>query len=95
MSMDDQNNSVGWIYEIIIEGLLDAEWNDIFCGFKVLEGTFPFKADHGHDEMTILRGWVADQAQLRGMMNKIWDLNLTLVSIQRASGENLKGDNHD
>ena len=30
---------------------------------------------------TLLTGPVADQAALRGLLNKIWDLNLSLISV--------------
>ena len=33
--------------------------------------------------ITTLTGAVADQSVLRGILNKIWDLNLTLISVNR------------
>jgi len=37
------------------------------------------------DEATILTGAVADQSALRGILNKLWDLNLILVSVNRLN----------
>ena len=39
--------------------------------------------------VTTLTGPVADQSALRGILSKIWDLNLTLISVRRieADGE--------
>ena len=37
--------------------------------------------------ITTLTGTVADQAELRGMLSKIWDLNLTVVSMTRIESE--------
>ncbi len=60
-------------YQIRVEGLLDREWADWFDGMTL--------AYEGNE--TLLVGKVTDQAALHGMINKLWDLGLTLVSIQR------------
>jgi hypothetical protein len=62
------------IYRIAVEGGLDTRWAAWFEGLTV--------ADDGAGH-TILTGPVADQAALRGILNKLWDLNLTLVSVRR------------
>jgi len=41
--------------------------------------TITFESD-----ITILTGAVADQAALRGILSRIWDLNLTLISVNRV-----------
>jgi hypothetical protein len=41
-----------------------------------------------HYPITTLTGAVADQAELRGILSKIWDLNLMVISVtQIESGE--------
>ena len=68
-------------YEIKVEGRLDENWSDWFSGMAVtLE-----------DDVTILTGAVADQAALRGILTKIWDLNLTLISINRIQMNSMGG----
>jgi hypothetical protein len=37
------------------------------------------------DGITTLTGAVSDQSILRGMLTKIWDLNLTLISINQVN----------
>jgi len=37
--------------------------------------------------MTTLTGTVEDQSALRGILNQLWDLNLTLISVRRFSGD--------
>ena len=32
---------------------------------------------------TVLTGLLADQAELRGVLNRIWDLNLAVISVNR------------
>jgi hypothetical protein len=34
-------------------------------------------------QVTILRGHLADEAALRGILTKLWNLNLTLISVYR------------
>lgn len=60
------------VYQIKIEGHLDNQWTDWFSGLTItLE-------ENGH---TLLTGPVADQAALFGLLKKIRDLGLPLVSI--------------
>jgi len=61
------------ICRIQVQGRLDEGcWSDWFGGMAIaFEGG-----------VTTLTGPVADQAALRGMLCKLWDLNLTLISVQ-------------
>jgi hypothetical protein len=59
------------IYQIKIAGRLDEEWSEWFN-----EMTVTFESN-----ITTLTGAVVDQAALRGILDKIWDLNLMLISI--------------
>ena len=69
-------------YQIKVQGKLDEGWSAWFNDMTV---TF----ESGHAPITTLTGAVADQAALRGMLCKLWDLNLTLISVRRikADGE--------
>jgi hypothetical protein len=60
------------IYQIRIAGLLDHSWSDWFD-----ELTITYTAD----DNTILTGSLPDQAALHGVLNKIRDLGLTLLSV--------------
>lgn len=63
------------VYRIRIECHLDDQWTDWFSGLTItLE-------ENGH---TLLTGPVADQAALYGLLKKIRDLGMTLVSIDRV-----------
>ena len=68
-------------YQIRIEGHLDDQWTDWFGGMTV---TLEENGD------TLLTGPVADQAALFGLLKKIRDLGLPLVSI--ACVESIKSD---
>ena len=62
------------IYQIRVQGRLDENWSDWFSGMTI---TF-------EGGVTTLTGPVADQAALRGLLTRIWDLNLTLLSVTRG-----------
>jgi hypothetical protein len=65
-------------YQIKVQGQLDKKWSDWFDGTTIIA----FESG-----ITTLTGAVADQAKLRGMLSKIWDLNLTVVSVARIESE--------
>jgi hypothetical protein len=60
-------------YQIQVRGKLDASWSDWFSGMTITS----------ESGITTLTGPVADQAALRGLLSKIWDLNLILISVTR------------
>jgi len=62
-------------YEIRIKGILDKKWSDWFDGFSITQ-------QHPSNE-TLLTGPVADQAALYGLLSKIRDLGLPLLSVQQ------------
>ena len=62
------------IYEIRVKVNLDLRWSDWFDGFSITPVG---------DGETLLIGSVADQAALHGMLHKIRDLGLPLLSVQR------------
>jgi phosphopantothenoylcysteine synthetase/decarboxylase len=59
------------VYEIRVQGALDAKWKDFFAPFSLTFGV----------DATILSGVVHDQAELFGILLKIRDLGLRLVSV--------------
>jgi hypothetical protein len=65
-------------YQISVQGKLDASWADWI-------GVVHITQEIGGDgsSVTTLIGKVPDQAALRGLMERVWDLNLTLLSVQR------------
>ena len=62
------------VYQITVEGNLDQRWSDWFDGLTITPR---------EDDETLLVGPVADQAALHGLLNKIRDLGLPLLSVQR------------
>ena len=69
---ENQNEPDGEIYVIRLQGHLDDSWADWFDGL-----TFT----HESDGTTTLTGEILDQAALHGVLKKIRDLGLPLLSV--------------
>jgi hypothetical protein len=63
------------VYRITIKGHLDSEWSDWFDGLTII------LLDNGK---TILTGPIVDQTALHGVLIKIRDLGLPLLSLARV-----------
>ena len=61
------------LYQIEVKGTLDDSWSDWFDSFTVTQ----------EDGKTLLVGQVIDQAALLGIMAKINDLGLVILSVKR------------
>jgi len=70
--MAESSKTTKNIYTIKIKGYLDDRWKDWFEGL-----TF----EHENDGTTSLNGPLPDQAALHGVLLRIRDLNLTLISV--------------
>jgi len=57
--------------KIKVKGLLDNKWQDWFEGMEII-----YDGDN-----TILQGTVSDDSYLHGILNRIRDLNLKLISV--------------
>jgi hypothetical protein len=62
-------------YEIRLKGHLGFRWTAWFDGLTLT---------HDSDGTTIIRGLVADQAALHGLLQKVRDLGLPLVSVTQV-----------
>lgn len=67
------------IYQITVQGCIEPSWSDWFDGIEITNET--------HKDVfstTTFTSKVEDQATLRGILNRIWDLNLVVLSINRV-----------
>jgi len=64
-------------YQIRVEGRLDPNWSDWFDGFTIAP-----QADE-----TLLTGPVTDQAALHGILAKLNDLHLEVLSLERLESK--------
>ena len=67
-----------YIYEIRVEGHLTERWSEWFGGLVI---------HNDPNGESLLRGLFSDQAALFGVLIKIHDLNLTLISVQQSSSD--------
>jgi hypothetical protein len=65
-------------YEIRLKGHLDARWSTWFDGLSLSRES---------DGTTIIQGPVADQAALHGLLRKVRDLGLPLVSVMHVESD--------
>ena len=61
-------------YRITIQGRLDSHWSEWFDDLAVTRD---------EDDNTVLCGSIPDQAALRGVLLRVFDLGLALLSVQR------------
>ena len=82
--MADVTTQIGDYYEILVEGHLDEHWSAWLGDLRIT-----------YDNLgnSILSGTIPDQAALYGILAKIRDLGLALISLNRIGSyiDNLKG----
>jgi hypothetical protein len=65
-------------YEIHLLGRLDPRWATSFDGMALVSGS---------EGTTVIRGPVADQASLHGLLARLRDLGLPLLSVAQVEPE--------
>lgn len=72
--MNRPEQPIHTIYQIRLRGVLDERWTGWFSGLEIcMECADP--------PITLLTAPIPDQSRLRGILNKAWDLNLTVLSV--------------
>lgn len=79
--MCPQNESSGKIYQIGLKGYLSERWSDWFDGMIF---SYP------EENVTILTGVVLDQAALHGLLKKIRDLSIPLLSVNQIDVDRIE-----
>jgi hypothetical protein len=75
-STDHRRQATG--YEIRLKGRLDSSWAQWLGGMSLT---------HASDGTTVLAGPVADQAALHGLLQKLRDLGVTLISVNESESD--------
>jgi hypothetical protein len=65
-------------YEIRVKGHLDMSWSDWFDGMAIV---------HDGNGETLIAGTLLDQAALHGVLRKVSNLNLPLISVNPVDTE--------
>ena len=66
------------VYEIKLQGNLDAKWSNWFYDLAIT---------HDKDGTTTLRGPLPDQAVLHSILDRIRDMNLHLISVNQIKSD--------
>jgi hypothetical protein len=74
------------LYEIRLQGHLDGRWTAWFEGLSV---------SNENDGTTVIRGRVVDQSALHGLLQKVRDIGLPLVSVTHVDPGDPRGSTVD
>jgi hypothetical protein len=68
-------SGAGWParYEVRVDGVLDGRWSEWFGGLQL----------SSQDDQTILSGTLPDPSALHGVLNKLFDLGLSVIAVHR------------
>ena len=72
--------NIPFVYEIKVEGLVDDLWAEWLNGMTIT---------YVNNVETILVGELQDQSALHGVLERIRDLGLNLISVRRVDGDQL------
>ena len=64
-------------YRIRIHGFLDTSWSERLAGLHITTSSSKDK-----EPIAVLSGKVRDQAELAGVLNTLYELHLTLLSVE-------------
>jgi hypothetical protein len=76
--MQKNKPNQGNIYRIRLKGVLDRSIADWFGDITILPQ---------ENEETLLVGQFADQPALRGFLDQLWNLNFTVLSVERIESQ--------
>ena len=69
-------------YRVEVDGHLDESWSDRLAGMRI---TTRKRSDQ--TTVTTLVGRLRDQAELSGVLNSLYGLNLSILKVEMVNGE--------
>lgn len=75
---EDKKKAATEMYEIKIQGQLDTKWSEWFYGMTIT---------HEGDGTTTLCGPLPDQTVLHSVLERIRDMNLELISVEKIASD--------
>jgi len=69
-------------YEVEVDGVLDGRWSEWFEGLHI----------HSQGDQTILSGTLRDQSELHGVLDKVRDLGLSVITVRRMPPQDGAGE---
>jgi len=77
----EQKKDTGEMYEIKLQGHLDTNWSEWFYGMTIT---------HEPDGVTTLFGSLPDQTVLHSILDRLRDMNLPLISVNKIVSDGKK-----
>ena len=77
--MKNESNYPRHIYRILVKETLDQNFIDRLSNFH---------CEPQEDGKTMIIGSFSDQPDLRGFLDQLWNLNITILSVERNKNEN-------
>jgi len=71
-------------YRIRVQGHIDSAWSELISNMNITTETTP-----GQSPVTILVGYLVDQAALSGVLKALYDLRMPLLSVENLD-ENIE-----
>jgi hypothetical protein len=68
-------------YQIRVQGQIDPSWADFLQGMTICPATV-----EESPPVTTFEGILSDQAALAGVLNTLYELHLTVLSVNRVEG---------
>jgi hypothetical protein len=68
------------IYQISVQGRIDLTWSDRLEGMTIRKAT-----PEATPPVTTLQGELSDQTALAGVLNALYELHLTILTVKRLS----------
>jgi hypothetical protein len=69
-------------YRIEVQGCLNENWSGRLAGMRIT-----IRGREDNREVTTLSGRVRDQAELMGVLNSLYELHMSLLSVEIVSKE--------
>ena len=69
-------------YRIRVQGFLDESWSERLGGLRITTSKIG-----DQKPVSVLVGQLRDQTELAGVLNTLYELHLTLLSVERLDGD--------
>jgi len=73
-------------YRIKVQGTLDESWSARMCGMQIT------RSESNAMQITTLEGHLRDQTQLSGILNNLYELHLSILSVELVTPGTHKND---
>jgi hypothetical protein len=77
-----KEESTSQMYRIRVKGNLDPRWSEWLASMSIVSE----QTTDGYPAV-VITGPLPDQAALRGVLTRLWDLNLDIISVTRIAAQ--------